>query len=291
MADSRTFSSEIKQAFFARLHQAHFEAEKLASADSSAGMPTVANGSNVEQLATLITSSLKCPNERCTTTATFPSILDHFKVCGTTALTEDSLSTSVWRVLAIKHILATVNGVEENKVSEAGTSTGELYGLGNAFACEECALSVNALGAASWSGAYVNSTAMNWAVAVRPLSSLFLIYSPSALLTMSSCRSSTSSTSTRPRSEPSSSHPSSTLLPPLSKSASITPVVSSSRTSRLEQVRPLQYSAHSRQRLTVRLSWRADRPKNRLISFFLASSPLPCFLSSVVAVRPFVLPA
>ncbi|BGP12823.1 hypothetical protein JCM10213_008084 [Rhodosporidiobolus nylandii] len=165
VAEANRFAAEIKMGFFARLAKAHAEASKLAigigkTAGTYSSTAIVSSGT-VEQLAKQVTSAIECPSLHCTTAATFPAILDHYKVCGAQPLTAESLSTSPERIFAIKHIIAVVNANEPGKLSET-TSTAELYALGKAFKCGECALSTTNIG---WAAAYDYS--LSWAQAVQ----------------------------------------------------------------------------------------------------------------------------
>ncbi|GAA5834042.1 hypothetical protein JCM9279_004200 [Rhodotorula babjevae] len=158
MRQTKLFAAQIRSAFVKQLVEAYKDA------------PTHdAPIDDVDKLVRLVTSAIACPNGgRCTTLATYPAILDHFKVCGSAALTSTSLTTSTERVLVIAHILAAINEVEPGKVDAAKTTTAELYALGDeAFQCEACLPQQAAVGPATWSSAH--STKMDWTGMVRHL--------------------------------------------------------------------------------------------------------------------------
>jgi len=167
MRQTQVFAAQIRSAFVEQLVEAYKGAPALDAPIDDA-----------DQLARLVTSAIACPSgPRCSTFATFPAILDHFKVCASTALTSTSLTTSPQRVLAIAHVLAAVNEVEPGKVDAARTTTAELYALGaEAFQCEACLPQQAAVGPAAWSSAHSNK--MGWTDAVRPAPPELLVRSP-----------------------------------------------------------------------------------------------------------------
>ncbi|GAA5849978.1 hypothetical protein JCM8547_000972 [Rhodosporidiobolus lusitaniae] len=123
VVDAGKFGKQIKAAFFKHLGEAY-----ASLAEIGASAPT----HDIEQLSTLVTSAIKCPKPYCSTYVTFPTILDHFKVCCTSSLTADSLTTSPVRISAIRHILEAINtktpaeGEEGKKANEETTTTSEL---------------------------------------------------------------------------------------------------------------------------------------------------------------------
>ncbi|GAA5985732.1 hypothetical protein JCM11641_007196 [Rhodosporidiobolus odoratus] len=184
MQESFQFGQEIKAAYFANLAEVHQTAPRLQNdaytAHQDYWIDVNPSSSSPEQLAKLITSAIPCPSSHCSTTARFPAILDHYKVCGSDALTEDSLVTSPERIHAIRHVLASVNALG-GEVSESSTP-GDLYALGKAFSCYDCAASRPAFGAASWSSAY--DPTKTWAQMVEHILTSHRISSPGGVPTL-----------------------------------------------------------------------------------------------------------
>ncbi|GJN91692.1 hypothetical protein Rhopal_004715-T1 [Rhodotorula paludigena] len=115
-AECDKFASQIQTVFWSRLVKAHSEAD---GQEVPKAMPV----SQLKALAQRITSAINCPNECCSTFATFPSILDHFKVCTLSALTDTSLYTSAAHVKAIRHVVAAVDAIEpERALAKSATS-------------------------------------------------------------------------------------------------------------------------------------------------------------------------
>ncbi|GAA6001738.1 hypothetical protein JCM10207_002290 [Rhodosporidiobolus poonsookiae] len=159
MSEASAFASEIKIALYANLAKAHADAATKQDRPSPTSTNLV-SADEVEQLAKLVTSAVSCPGWACTTMATFPAILDHYKVCGSQSLTAESLKTTAERILAIRYLLDQVNAVEPDKVSET-SSTAALYALGDAFTCQDCTQAQPGFGATTWSTAYQRN--MSWA--------------------------------------------------------------------------------------------------------------------------------
>lgn len=155
MDDANRFAAEIKSAFFSQLVKAHNEAGTEHPSDDSG--TTTLSQADVEQLAERVDSAVKCPSSWCTTYMTFPAVLDHYKVCGHQPLTAESLSTSAARILATKHVIASVTAVEPGRFKKDSPSSTTLYALGTAFECDDCKSREGAIGPAGWSGKYQSS--------------------------------------------------------------------------------------------------------------------------------------
>ncbi|GAA5994860.1 F-box protein [Rhodotorula paludigena] len=156
-AECDKFASQIQTVFWSRLVKAHSQADEQE-------VPKVMPVSQLKALAQRITSAINCPNECCSTFATFPSILDHFKVCTLSALTDTSLYTSAAHVKAIRHVVAAVDAVEPQRALAKSATCAALYALGDAFRCVPCQPQQSAVGPAVWSRAL--SLDMNWSATV-----------------------------------------------------------------------------------------------------------------------------
>lgn len=159
LSDADVFAHSIQCAFLGRLVKAHMDLRKLESSVVTslslyADAP-VLGAHEALAVAREICSVVKCTNGCCWTYATFPAILDHIKVCNTSPLAEDDLTTTPTQIAAVRHI------VESASEPVAGTSTASLYAHGAAFECAGCAPKYPLLGSAQWSNAY-NKT-LDWA--------------------------------------------------------------------------------------------------------------------------------
>lgn len=157
-AECDKFASQIQTVFWSRLVKAHSEAD---GQEVPKAMPV----SQLKALAQRVTSAINRPNECCSTFATFPSILDHFKVCTLSALTDTSLYTSAAHVKAIRHVVAAVDAIEPERALAKSATSAALYALGGAFRCIPCQPQQSAVGPAAWSRAL--SLDMNWSATVR----------------------------------------------------------------------------------------------------------------------------
>ncbi|GAA5864477.1 hypothetical protein JCM3774_005140 [Rhodotorula dairenensis] len=165
LSEADAFAHAIQRAFLGRLVKAHMDLRRLegrAGSSSSRYVDApVFSANDAHALAKDVTSVVKCSKGWCWTYATFPAILDHIKVCDSSALTEDALTTSPTQIAAVRHI------IESASLKVAETSPSSLYALGTGFQCTECAPTDPLLGAAHWSNAY--NLAHEWTGMIRHL--------------------------------------------------------------------------------------------------------------------------
>lgn len=164
LQEADEFAQTIQRNFLTclvRAHMAHRQAQNTTQATGERyGAAPLVSAADALTLAKEITSAVKCPKPWCPTYATFPAILDHFKMCGSSALADDDLRTSADQVTAIGHVVAAVGD------PTLSSSTSSLYALGRAFKCTACSAQP-ALGAAYWATAHDPS--MTWSTMVcRP---------------------------------------------------------------------------------------------------------------------------
>ncbi|GAA6059092.1 hypothetical protein JCM10212_002063 [Sporobolomyces blumeae] len=112
-------------------------------------------------------AALKCPSSTCGRYLTFPSILDHVRVCcgDTVAITAKDLETTPGRMMAIAYIAERANAATagSDKLPLSCTTT-DLHALGPHFecgACEDDRKSLSIIGLAAWAPAY-QSSGLTW---------------------------------------------------------------------------------------------------------------------------------
>jgi hypothetical protein len=161
LAEIQQFSLELQKAFHSNLLSAY------------TSLDPDFNHNDLNPTSCL--SAIKCPSgSYCQTYSTFPSILEHARLCcgDSRVITQDSLSTTPLQIKTLRQILEAVNQEEEvGKKLNENSSVTELYALGNSFACETCEVKKGqtggAIGVATWAPAQVYKTKeISWVVLV-----------------------------------------------------------------------------------------------------------------------------
>ncbi|GAA5955178.1 hypothetical protein JCM3765_003236 [Sporobolomyces pararoseus] len=171
LVEIQQFSAQLQDAFLSNLLSAY------TSLDPQFDVKSLST--------TSCTSAIQCPSGRwCKTYSTFPSILDHARLCcgDTSVITQDSLSTSPLQIQIIRQMIEAVNSAPDSSSQEGerggklseNSSVAELYALGNNFECQSCEFKKGqtsaAIGVATWSSAH-KTKELNWSTLLTHIKS------------------------------------------------------------------------------------------------------------------------